>query len=254
MKKLICLLLLLSVGVADAQFRRSSDSNAYPYTATLQGHYLFLISRPGVTNYNYATSNLWTVITNIAAAQAYWATNDFASDATNISAYQAFLATNNFLSTSTNIANYAASNAAYLATNGYSPTVTQVVQYVFTTTGIVSNQFTTNQLFNALAASGSTNYNIIIGSPYRSIFATNDVAFTNVSGTGCASVHIYPNGSDRNIYFPTNWSWQSTNNFTLSGSQWKTGITNGAARTGWLSIVADGAQATNVAAIWVATP
>jgi hypothetical protein len=224
--KLVTLLLLLTAFGAHAQFRRSSDHKVYAFTNTLRSNDVFVIGRiTPDTNYNYAVSNLWTLVTNtatyfatnaagisastatnIAAYQAFLATNNYASTATNIAAYQAFLATNNYASTVTNIAAY----QAFLATNNFAPTVTQIVQYIFTTTGIVTNQFTTNVIGSPILGdvyfgdtifgdgSGLTNINaqnvryptnqavatsIDVGGKYSG-FATND----NIAIAGCSNV------------------------------------------------------------------
>ncbi len=203
MKKFILVVCLLgSILQSEAQFRRSSDSNAYPYSATLSANYVFLLGRPGVTNYNFAASNLLTIITNISAGEAYLATNNFLITATNIaayqaylatnntlgtitniSAYQAFLATNNYGSTATNISNYAASNAAYLSTNGYGSTVTSIINATITIAYINSNitnisgqnvRYPTNQ--------GST-VSIDVGNKYTGLSTNN-----NMTIAGCANI------------------------------------------------------------------
>jgi hypothetical protein len=108
--------------------------------------------------------------------------------------------------------------------------------------------------FGTIETTGATNFLITLGTMYQKIVATNDVAFTNHSGLGAASIRLLPNGANRHVYFPTNWCWLSTNNLTLSGSQWRSTITNGVSRVGWLSLVADGADATNVVATFTQTP
>ena len=159
---LLFLGLALSSVPAQAQFKRSSDSNAYPYTVTLGSDYVFIIGRPGVTNYNYASSNLFTSVTNIAAYQAFLATNNLLGTITNIAAYQAYLATNNFLATVTNISAY----QAFLATNNYASTVTNIAAY---------------QAFLATNNYASTVSNI---ANYYITIATNNLAPTNTGIAG----------------------------------------------------------------------
>lgn len=183
MKKLIASILLASCVGAEAQFRRSSDSNAYPYTATLGSNYTFLIARPGVTNYNYAVSNLWISVTNIAAGEAYYATNNYGPTATNIAAYQSYLATNGFQTTVTNIAAY----QAYLATNNYAGTVTNIVNVslsFYTATNLNGNALTNinGQSVNYQTNQGST-VSIDVGNKYTGLSTNN-----NMSITGCANV------------------------------------------------------------------
>ena len=176
---------------ARAQFVRSSDSNAYPYTLTVSNEWTFVVSRPPWplgTNYNFAVSNMWTIVSNVM-----W--------------------------------------------NHYG--------------------FDTNQ-FETLQTTGGTNFSVpatyTFGKVYTKIIATNDVSFTNVSGIGSASVRVLPNGSDRWVYFPTNWAWLGSNVFTLTNGEWRATLTDGVGRIGWLSVVADGAAPTNVAALWRMTP
>lgn len=382
MKNIIKLLAVITcVSSAQAQFKRSSDSNSYPVTASPQGGYFYILSRPGVTNYNYAISNTWITATNIAAYQAYIATNDFAVTATNIAAYQSYVATNTgpwltnldtrdisfqsnlyvgnvFLATNTEAgkslashrlsgslrvgsgtsalsngfaygsssqalryntlaggrtssasgenavaigyqtiaAGYSAVSLGTLGTaNGnysfvwagyddgsdgrYATNSTDGSFMVYApvggvrldgpttlTTNVVVGGTLTGNVYGATNISGlafssttlvnpsDTNWTITIGQIYQRIVPTTNVCFTNVSGIGSVSVKVLPNGANRDIYFPTNWAWLSTNLFTLSGSQYKTTITNGKSRIGWLSLVSDGANATNVAAMWRQTP
>ncbi len=150
----LCALCVLCVP-AFGQFRRSSDSNAYPYVASPSGSYTYIVANPGSTNYNYAFSNQWATATNIAAYQSYLSTNGWTATATNIAAYQAFLATNNYASTATNIASY----QSFLSTNNF---LGQNLRYP------------TNQ------ASTAT---MDVGNKYTGL-ATNN----NVTLTGCANV------------------------------------------------------------------
>lgn len=183
MKKLLLGILLASCISAEAQFRRSSDSNAYPYTATLQSNYTFLIARPGVTNYNYAVSNLWATITNISAYQSLIATNGWDTIATNIAAYQALIATNNYNAIATNIAAY----QAFLSTNNYASTVSNIVNVnisVYGSTNLNGNSYTNLNGQNVkYQTNQASNVSIDVGNKYTGLSTNN-----NISLAGCANV------------------------------------------------------------------
>jgi hypothetical protein len=147
--KLVTLLLLLTAFGAHAQFRRSSDHKVYAFTNTLRSNDVFVIGRiTPDTNYNYAVSNLWTLVTNTATYFSTNAAGISASTATNIAAYQAFLATNNYASTVSNIANYYIT----IATNNLAPTNTGIagqVLHVSVTGGATKWDYVNQTLTNS---------------------------------------------------------------------------------------------------------
>lgn len=94
---------------------------------------------------------------------------------------------------------------------------------------------------------------------YQSYNATNDINFLYATnGPGASAMKIRPGGSDRLLTFPTNWVWLDTNYFRLSGSFYVATLTNASTgsgpRVGWLSIVADGVDPTNVVARYKESP
>lgn len=180
----ICLLAFALGRPARAQFRGSATSNAYPVTTTAVGTDFYLLARPGTSHQNFAVSNQWLSVTNIAAREAYHATNNFLTTVTNIAARQAFYATNNFLTTITNIA----AHEAFLATNNF------INGNLLTNLNGQQVRYPTNQ--------GST-VTMDVGNKYTGL-ATNN----NVTLTGCANID--PSG--------TNISWGILTVTNLAGS------------------------------------
>lgn len=180
MKTLLTLLLLLAV-TANAQFRRESDKKIYPYASTPQSNDVFIIGRPGVTNYNLPQSNALAYIYGV----------------------------------NTNNTTLIASNQAWMATNGYAPTVTNITYY------IVTNNLNGNLITNINGQNvryqtnlGNATY-IDVGNKYTG-FATNN----NISIAGCANLdstgtnvswgiltitNLAGSGAVKTITIPTAW-------------------------------------------------
>ncbi len=181
-RKITLLAALLSLCIsAHAQFRRTSDGAKYPYVTTLEDDDVFIIGRPGVTNFNFAKSNMLSTIggvtTNGAAYQAFLSTNGWTTVATNIAAYQAFIATNNFLATSTNIAAY----QAFLATNNFLMTSTNIANSLFVASGLKTNQFTTNTIGEGIVG------NVIFAGTSNHV--TGDLGVAGTFGTFTATAN-----------------------------------------------------------------
>lgn len=76
LKLIACALALAFSLPALAQFRRTSDGAKYPYTTNLNDSDVFIVGRPGDTNYNIAASNVLAAIGgDTGGGEAFWWTN-----------------------------------------------------------------------------------------------------------------------------------------------------------------------------------
>lgn len=169
---LLCFLsCLLFNSPAQAQFRRSSDSNAYPWATSIANADAFIIYQvSGTTNKNYSGTNLNTLITNTAAYQVQIGTNNYAPVVTQIVNY---VVTQNF--NGNQITNLNGQNVRYPTNQGSTVSMDVGNKY----TGLTTNN---NVAITACANVDSTGTNISWGI----------LTVTNSAGSGAVKTIAIP--------------------------------------------------------------
>jgi len=198
---------------ASAQFRRSSDGGIYPYNTNLIGSDVFIIGRPGVTNYNYAYSNLSrinmtnsVIVTSNLYATNIYVTNLFATFTsntyvTNIQAgsiyttnlyttnlYSSNIFTTNLYTTNAYITNLFAGNT--YTTNLYTTNVFANTTYtsnayitnLFSTNAYITNLFSTTQVTSNLYTTNLITTNFFAGDTYISNAYITNLTVNNLAG------------------------------------------------------------------------
>jgi hypothetical protein len=188
---------------APAQFRRSSDHKVYPYTNTLLSSDVFIIGRiTPDTNYNYAYSNLATLITNAAT-----------SVTTNLGISA---------STVTNIANYLIQQSNTF--NGVGLTNIQCTNIVIVTKRSFSTNYTVNLTDQVLACAG-TNQLLTLPNGTNNVPDGTIFCFLMSSTTGDGSAIVTNANGVQTILTATNLTQTITNGQSLTvlwdGANWR---------------------------------
>lgn len=215
MKYAIILLTLLGLCLpASAQFRRSSDNGIYPYnTNLLLSSDVFIIGRPGVTNYNYAYSNLNRLnLTNVTIVNSNsYSTNIYTTNLYAGNIYTTNLFTTNLFATyttNTYVTNLQAGDiyttnlytTNLFSSNIYTTNITANFTYTtnlfagdtYTTNLYVTNLYSSNIFTTNITANFTYTTNLFAGDTYTTnLYVTNITVIGNVVGIATNEIFCY---------------------------------------------------------------